>query len=616
MGPALDSMTPGSMTLDHDADALATSAPRVTGGMGGMRAFPTRVAWPRWLGPLLAALVVLIAAAPGLLRLPPLDRDESRFAQATAQMLESGDFVNIRFQEEPRDKKPVGIHWLQAASVSLLSSAEERKIWAFRIPSLLGAMLAAAACAWGAQRFWGRPSGAVAGAVFGGSILLSSEAFIGATDAALCGAVTVSMAALGRLYGASRGIGRAEAGIRWVFWAGVAAAILLKGPVGPLVVALSLAALWIADRELRWARSLGWSWGLLLVLAIVGPWAVSITVATDGAFWTRAVEGDLAPKLARGHEGHGAPPGLHALLSPVLLFPATLLLPAALVAGWKRRAEPGVRFALAWLVPGWLMFELLPTKLAHYPLPMYGALAWLAAAALATPVGRRSRWIGAGLSALVGLLFATVAILGLRTYGDASAVGWAASTAALYAAAGVAGAILLMLGRPVAGLIAAGGLGVLGHAVISGGLAPALKPLWTSPRVERMLQATELDPRNGVTPGPVAITGFAEPSLVFLLGTTTDLADPAEAAQASADGQPVLVEKRQDAAFRRALAERGARARPVGEVKGYNYSVGRKVDLTLWRPAPPPEPVEAAPAPLEPEPEPPPTPPSNTGARP
>eukprot|EP01039_Chlorochromonas_danica_P019545 gene19544-biopygen11859 len=77
-----------------------------------------------WRGPVLAALVVLIAALPGLIRLPPLDRDESRFAQATAQMLETGDFVKIRYQDAPRDKKPVGIHWLQALSVALTSHVE------------------------------------------------------------------------------------------------------------------------------------------------------------------------------------------------------------------------------------------------------------------------------------------------------------------------------------------------------------------------------------------------------------------------------------------------------------------------------------------------------------
>ncbi len=107
------------------------------------------------LAPLVAALLVLVAALPGLMRLPPLDRDESRFAQATAQMLETRDFVDIRFQDEPRDKKPVGIHWLQAAAVSLVSSPQARQIWAYRLPSLIGAMLAAAACAWGRGRGWG-----------------------------------------------------------------------------------------------------------------------------------------------------------------------------------------------------------------------------------------------------------------------------------------------------------------------------------------------------------------------------------------------------------------------------------------------------------------------------
>src|SRR5438874_4424253 len=103
-----------------------------------------------WRGPALAACIAFLAGLPGLIALPPLDRDESRFAQATAQMVETGDYVNIRYQDQPRDKKPVGIHWLQAASVQLTSSVEKREIWAYRLPSLIGAMVAAAACAWGA----------------------------------------------------------------------------------------------------------------------------------------------------------------------------------------------------------------------------------------------------------------------------------------------------------------------------------------------------------------------------------------------------------------------------------------------------------------------------------
>ena len=94
-----------------------------------------------WRGPALAALIAFLAGLPGLLALPPLDRDESRFAQATAQMLESRDFVVIRYQDQPRFKKPVGIHWMQAVAVSLFSDPEARAIWAYRLPSLAGAML-------------------------------------------------------------------------------------------------------------------------------------------------------------------------------------------------------------------------------------------------------------------------------------------------------------------------------------------------------------------------------------------------------------------------------------------------------------------------------------------
>jgi 4-amino-4-deoxy-L-arabinose transferase-like glycosyltransferase len=120
--------------------------------------------WTRaWRGPLFAAFVAMVAGLPGVFFLPPLDRDESRFVQATTQMFEQGDFINISFQDQPRHKKPVGIHWLQAASVQLVSEPEAREIWAYRLPSLLGAMLAAAACAWGASLFFGSGIGFAAG---------------------------------------------------------------------------------------------------------------------------------------------------------------------------------------------------------------------------------------------------------------------------------------------------------------------------------------------------------------------------------------------------------------------------------------------------------------------
>src|SRR4030088_2462605 len=102
-----------------------------------------RAAWLVGVRPyaLLAALC-LVLYVPGLAAIPPLDRDEARFAQATRQMLETGDFIRIRFQDEARNKKPVGIYWLQAGAVAAFSTPESPEIWPYRLPSVLAATAA------------------------------------------------------------------------------------------------------------------------------------------------------------------------------------------------------------------------------------------------------------------------------------------------------------------------------------------------------------------------------------------------------------------------------------------------------------------------------------------
>ncbi|MFL5295235.1 MAG: ArnT family glycosyltransferase [Phenylobacterium sp.] len=540
-----------------------------------------------WRGPALAALIAFLAGLPGLLAVPPLDRDESRFAQATAQMLETGDFVVIHYQEQPRFKKPVGIHWLQAASVSLLSSAEAREIWAYRMPSLLGAMLAAAACAWGARAFFGEPAGLLAGAMLASTLMLSTEALIAKTDAVLCGCTTLALAALGRMYAEAHGGPPAGRRAWLLFWLGIALGVLVKGPIAPMVAVLAMAALAIADRNARWLARLNWVWGLILTAAIVGPWAGAVTVATDGGFWSAALAGDLAPKLAGGQETHGAPPGYHTLLAPLLLFPMTLMLPAAVVTAVRRWREPGVRFALAWLIPAWIVFEATPTKLVHYTLPTYGAIAWLAAAALTQPIGARSRWTGAAAAGVFGLLLAGGAFYLVELYGDASDVPAALLTALLLAGAGIAGGWLLVRRSPTAAVAGAVGLGLAGHGALAAGLAPRLSPLWLSERTEKALEKAQLLPEQGIADAPVTVTGYAEPSLVFAVGTETEIAGPEDAAQAIYEHRPAVVEDRQAAAFAKALAQYRTTAHLVATVQGLDYSDGRKKTLRVYEAATP-----------------------------
>jgi 4-amino-4-deoxy-L-arabinose transferase-like glycosyltransferase len=83
-------------------------------------------------------LVALVSFLPGFFNIPPVDRDEARFAQATKQMIESGDYIDIRFQDEVRYKKPVGIYWLQAGVVRAAEAVgvpnARQTIWLYRIP--------------------------------------------------------------------------------------------------------------------------------------------------------------------------------------------------------------------------------------------------------------------------------------------------------------------------------------------------------------------------------------------------------------------------------------------------------------------------------------------------
>jgi 4-amino-4-deoxy-L-arabinose transferase-like glycosyltransferase len=542
-----------------------------------------------WRGPVLAATLALFAGLPGLIGLPPLDRDESRFAEASAQMLETGDFVSPRFQETPRFKKPAGIYWLQAAAVATLSHVEDRQIWAYRVPSLLGAMLAAAACAWGAAAFL-TPGGALlAGGLFGSTFLLSTEAAIAATDGVLAGAITLTMSALARLYLAARDGPAAGWKTKSLLWLGLALSILVKGPIGPMIFGLTLIALAIWDRKFGWMKSLGWGWGLILVLAMVGPWAMAVTVASDGAFWGEALGGDLAPKLVGGDDGHGGPPGFHILLAPLLLFPATLFLPAAAIGAWRWRREPGARFAFCWLVPAWLVFEATPTKLVHYPLPLYGAVAWLMARAISdrpgAAFGPASRGIGAALTIVASLAFAAIGPLAADRLNVHEALVPGFVTAAIFVTAGVVGGMFLLKGEAVGAALWAGALGALAHGLILGMVAPALKPLWLSTRAAKALELAGASPRQGVTPGPVTVVGYQEPSLVFLLGADTALGDADDGADAIHDGRPAIVERRQLPDFQAALARQGLAAQRIGEGGGLDYSNDAYDMLLIFLPA-------------------------------
>ena len=149
-------------------------------------------------------LAALLAFLPGFFQIPPTDRDEARFAQATKQMLETGEYVDIRFQDEVRYKKPVGIYWLQAAVVKTAGVLgvrdAQQKIWLYRIPSLLGGIGAVLLTYWTALAFVSRRAALLAGLMMATSIMLGAEARLAKTDAVLLFTAVAAMGAMARIY--------------------------------------------------------------------------------------------------------------------------------------------------------------------------------------------------------------------------------------------------------------------------------------------------------------------------------------------------------------------------------------------------------------------------------
>lgn len=542
-----------------------------------------------WRAFALLAALTIAAVAPGFFSIPPLDRDESRFAQATAQMLETGDFVRINVQDDPRNKKPVGIHWLQAASVAALSKVEAREIWAYRLPSMLGAVLAVLAAFWGGAALIGRRAAFTGAALLGACLLLSTEGMIAKTDAMLCGLTTLCLAALAHLRGRPRHPKR----LALIAWAAFGAGVLIKGPITPMVLGLTLAALFAWERRAAWMKPLAhWS-GPILAAVIVLPWMIAIGVATEGRFFAEAIGQDLGNKVTAGGEHPFTPPGLHLLLLALLIFPATVALPGAARLAFgalrARRDDPAFadeRFLLAWIAPSFLVFELMPVKLAHYPLPTYPAIALLCGAgllALFQPGWRKTRWAAVALSAFAGAgLVALCAYLATYAPGDALASDQRAlQTAIVCGAAALALVVGLAAARSaptylVVALVA--GLGFVFNARER--ILPEARQLLVSQEVSDALARNGLHPRLSPGAGRLIVSGYREPSLVFMTRTDVALWSGPEAGARAEAGQIAVIEERELAAFLSGLKARGLGFAVKGEpIRGLNYSNGDEVSL-------------------------------------
>ena len=309
-------------------------------------------------------------------------------------------------------------------------------------------------------------------------------------------------------------------------------------------------------------------------------WVALISYQTDGEFLRESVGHALFGKVAEGDDAHGGPPGYHLLALPLMFWPGTIFLGLAAAAAVRRRKDPAVLFLLAWLIPGWLIYEAVATKLPHYVMPAYPALALLCALGIKDVIdgAKPGLWHG------VGLALFTLASIGLPVAAYFGVVDMDGEFFTPWILAMVGAIILtLIMGWRTLRTPSLNGLAwtalpvVAFYGLLGEGALPRLHQMWPSHTTWEVVSRIE-----GCDDLRFATAGYREPSNVFYLGTETILGDGPDAASLLLSNPAcgvAIVDRRERESFDAALA--GTNVRELAVVSGTNVSKGRALTLSI-----------------------------------
>ena len=351
------------------------------------------------------------------------DRDEPRNAGCAAEMMARGDWVVPIFNDQLRQQKPPLLYWLMGVAYSMFGVNE----FAGRFFSaLLG--IGTVVATWSiTKHFFDRSTALLASLMLSSSLMFCVAARAATPDSALIFCVTMA------IWFFVRGHVN-DARPRWKNVSGKAIALpftkssfvgiylflglamLAKGPVGfllPMAVMgwYLLQQDWLSSeskaanasllkriiepfapqRFLRTLLSMRPFSGAALSLLIAAPWFVAVGIATDGEFLRRFFFEENFGRATQVLENHGGGWWFYPVAILIGFFPWSLFWGPVVIGLFVKsfqkgsteerafRLEPGVRFAIAWIVIQVVAFSLVKTKLPSYVTPCYPALAMLTA---------------------------------------------------------------------------------------------------------------------------------------------------------------------------------------------------------------------------------------------
>ena len=553
----------------------------------------------------IVGILTLIFILPGLSSIPPLDRDEARFSQASKQMLEDKNYVVIKFQEELRSKKPIGIYWLQIASASIFG---KDNIISYRAPNIFSIIILIIVFSTfiysiSFRYFNLNISSSLTFSFFSSLVMatllgLSIEIKQAKTDTVLLTLCTVQQLIFWKIYSYGKESWNKYKHHEYVwltrlFWLIIALGILVKGPISPLLFTMTLLSICILDRfvekewNLSWLNLFLWFQGLLIVSIITLPWVYLAWQATDGHLILDAINKDFLIKLRSGQENHWGPFGSHLFLLLLTFWPMVLLLPFAARACLDWKHERLIRFLISWIIPFWIILELTPTKLPHYILPVFPGLILLILIGISSPpsgnikFSKINKFFRAVVVIFTLLLALSLVYVSLNFSSKILIFILSIVLSFIMITSIIFGNIFFLNESkyklsPLFGMLILAGIC---NIFVFSYIFPNLDKIHITPKIKNYIDSLEFRPDT------IVATGYHEPSLVFSLGRDTLLLSPEEAALVLVEGDNTLaiVEERTHNEVKKILNKFENKIVYLTSLDGFNLAKGQKIKIHIMK---------------------------------
>lgn len=586
---------------------------------------------PGWGAPLALAALIFCAYFFNSTCSSIWDRDEARFARATAEMVSTGNYLFPTFLGKLRPDKPILIYWLMSVPVRMFGHVE----WAYRLCAVFGTTLACFFTYFIGRRLFNHRTGLWGMAILAANPLLFYTGAVATSDAVLLAFITASFAVFADALKGGFSVKHAAA-LSVVFAGG----LMTKGPVALLPLIPFLITSVMLRRELGSPLPAILKIGASVIVAalVFAAWFCPANAATNGEFYHQAFGHHVVDRISKPLENHGGYSPFYLVFYVLVIvagfFPWTLYLPGALAdLLWSRPSietvtnsgtDRGRTLLLIWIATFLIIMTAISTKLPHYVLPIWPALALCVGAYLDATAHEDAKSAGAVWTVAGGFLFLAVALaaaagLGfgpeylISSYVKKPEPLWTPFANESRSIRSVFGALMLIVAIPVifrhkvAHFASNARVLLVVALVFLIGIGAFLMPSFEQIKISKLL--ADQVRQHVSTDTPVTVCGYNEASLVFYLNRNVEDIIPERTDNAKADAKnaprpaPQAAAKIVDQAvsdwaakpepgvliipkpmYERLRSDAGLRELPqIGEVHGFNYSKGHWVDVLALR---------------------------------